>query len=94
MLAGSCLGSCVLSIGVLEFPKIEIKEKPPKIFHTKFMELVLDHQGGSREDRKVLPRDLKAGSALPLGTQRAVAGFLEVVGFSKEAAFLCPCVAW
>lgn len=63
VLVGFCLGSCVTCIWVLEFSNTEIERKPQKNVQTRFIKLMLEHKGGSTEERKVLGTDLGAGSA-------------------------------
>ena len=41
-------------IGVLGFPKIKIKRKLKRKFQTDFIKLMLEHNGGSTKERKVL----------------------------------------
>ena len=42
------------NVGVLGFLKIEIRRKPHGNFHTDFIKVMVPHQGGSTEERKVL----------------------------------------
>lgn len=44
----------VTSIGVLGLPKIEFKRKPQRNFQEDFIKLMLEHQGDSIEEIKVL----------------------------------------
>lgn len=47
---------CVTSVRILGFHKIEI-EKPQKNLQTNFIRLMIEHKGGSTEERKVLQTD-------------------------------------
>ena len=44
----------VISIRVLGFPKTEIQRKPQRNFQTDFIKVMLEHKGGSTEEKKVL----------------------------------------
>ena len=44
----------IIQIGVLGFPKIEIKSKHQRNFQADLIKLMLEHQGDSTEEQKVL----------------------------------------
>lgn len=69
----------VTSIRTLQFPKIEIKRKPQRNFHSDFIKLVLKHKGGSIEGRKVLRTGSSADSAW-LGTGWGQSGLGQKAG--------------
>ena len=52
----------VTGTGFLGFPKIEIKRKPQRNFQTCFFKIMLEHKGGSTEERQSC--DLAQGLAL------------------------------
>lgn len=44
----------VTSVRILMLPKIEMERKPQRHFQADFIRLMLEHKGGSTEERKVL----------------------------------------
>lgn len=83
----------VTSTGILHFPKTEIRRKPQKNFQMHFIKVMLEHRGGSTEERKGLQTD--SDLALPscfykLGTRKLArkSGLFESGKLLKKDDFL------